>query len=162
MAASKPHTAESQRTTSPALKTWISWGCFAILAIVWVTIMVQIFTTKATVTGTNPSGEVLCYALSDSPSLNYVNANVASNMGSAADEEYESRQQHGYPGADIENAVLQHEIKLMEDRACEAQRAGDAAKCNLIGIIGGVTLTCWVVIATRRSQTAVAERTTNE
>lgn len=119
----------------------IGWGLFALGAAVWVFLMVEAFTTRATLTSTSPVGEIECYALSDAPSLDYYSPNVMRNTGSAADQEFQKRKQGYYPGADVDNALLRHELHLWEDRTCEAQRASDAAKLTIIGVIGGVTLT---------------------
>lgn len=153
--------ADTRSTTQPAsaavspvqsarTAAWLTWVGFVVIAAVWVILMIGIYTTRQSLQSGESGSETQCYSLADKVVVNFSNANVASNMNSGDDAEFEKRRQGDYPGADIDNAFLRHNIALMQDRSCEAQRANDAAKLNLIGTVGATTLICWALIATRR------------
>lgn len=138
-----------QDADTPGRKPWVGWLMFAIAAVIWLVVLLTIFTSRVTLT-TQHEGETQCYSLADKLMVNFSNANVASNMKSGDDAESEKYQYGDYRGADIDDAFRRHNIALMQDRSCEAQRANDAAKLNLIGTVGATTLICWALIATRR------------
>lgn len=130
---------------SPAL-AWVMWVIFAVLAAVWVSMMVLTFVSRTTVSDRD-GHEVNCYSLAENVHLRYLWPNVATGSNTGQDEEYKERSRQG---EEARNAVLGLELDLVLDGNCQAQRANDSAKLNFIGIMGATTLVCWTIIATRR------------